>query len=178
MRCPKTNITNFLQKDHQNHGPNIEEVIKYTTALKKLPSTCCFKLEQSLLKAAQTGDFRGIRGLLLCPNSDINVVDEKGRSLLYLAAWLKHKKVVDVLLNDKNIDVNKGIILDGSNPFAIASKKGHYEILEKLISHNDIIEGKGWNSDSWTTHIAKSNIKTRATPTTMIGTTLSIGLYL
>ena len=176
IRCPKTNITTFLQKDNQNYGPNIEEVLKYTTELKKLPSTCCLKVEQSLLKAARTGDYRAIRGLLLCPNSDINVVDEKGRSLLYLATLLSHNKVVDVLLNDKYIDVNKGNILDGSNPFAIASKKGHFEILEKLIRHDDIAEGIGWKSDSWTSYITRSNHKSKATATsTTIGTTSNMG---
>ena len=101
IRCPKTDIEYVLQKDIEYHGSNMKEVLEYQTELKKLPSTCCLKVEESLLKAAKIGDFRGVRGLLLCPDANINAVDEKGRTPLYLASWLSHANVVKVLINDK-----------------------------------------------------------------------------
>ena len=126
-----------------------------------------------MLKAAWIGDFRGIRGLLLCPDANINALDERGRTPLYLASWLSHTKVVEVLLNDTDIDVNKGNNSDGSTPFSIASEEGHFETMEKLINHNRIIAGKGWSIDSWTPHFTRSEVTTEQTalPTTIETTT-------
>ena len=173
LRCPKTNIDHLLQKGDEYHGPNMKEVFAYQTELTKLPSTCCLKIQESMLKAAWIGDFRGIRGLLLCPDANINALDERGRTPLYLASWLSHTKVVEVLLNDTDIDVNKGNISDGSTPFSIASEEGHFEIMEKLINHNRIIAGKGWSIDSWTPHFTRSEVTTEQTalPTTIETTT-------
>ena len=178
IRCSKTNITNLLHQVKGHHDSNVKEVLKYKNELTQLSSTCCLRVKESLLKSAWIGDFRGIRGLLLCPDTDINAVDERGRTPLYLAAWLRHTKVVEVLLNDPNIDVNKGNTIDGGNPFSIASKEGHSDIMEKLINHIEIKESSGWNSDSWTNHIPRSKVKIEPTATqTTIETTTRRGLY-
>jgi len=179
IRCPKTNLTKELEKVKKYHESNIEEVLVYQTELKTLPSTCCIKLEESLLEAAWKGNFRGIRGLLLCPGININIVDKKGRTPLYLASWLHFVNAVDVLLNATDIDVNKGKKSDGSNPFAIASEEGHFDIMEKLILHGSISEGTGWDSDSWTLQIATSKVTPKKTETPdAVETTLSTGWYL
>ena len=125
------------------------------------------------MKAVWVGDFRGIRGLLLCPGANINVVDKKGRTPLYLASWLGHNDAVEVLLKDKRIEVNKGRKIDGVNPFAIASEEGHFEIMEKLMTHEDIDEGKAWNSHIWTLHLLSSKSMPRHTekPATDINST-------
>ena len=76
----------------------------------------------------------------------------------------------------KKIDVNKGNSIDGSTSFSIASEKGHFDIMEKLINHKEIKAGKGWNIDSWTSHFSRSKVKTEPTATlTTITTTTFIG---
>ena len=173
IRCSKvrvSNIQHLLLKGDGYLGLNIQEVLMYHFELKDLP-TCCLNADESLLKAAWIGDFRGIRGLLVCPNANINAVDMKGRTPLYLASWLNHRKVVEELLlvKDKEIDVNSGKLTDGNTPFSIASEKGHGEVLEKLIEHGEIRPGRGWNMDSWTTHITILEIAVE--PTTPQSTT-------
>ena len=92
---------------------------------------------------------------------------------------MRHIKVIEILLNDKNIDVNIGIFIDGSTPFSIASKKGHKEIMEKLINHVNIKEGKGWAIDSWASRFRRSTIKTEPTMTNAtIVTTTEKGYFL
>ena len=113
---------------------------------------------------------------MLCPDADINTVDVKGRTPLFLASWLGYTKVVEALLNNKKIDVNKGNFVDGNTPFSIASIKGHFAVMEKLINHNKIQEGKGWSIDNWAHHITRSKVKPEPTATpTRIGTTARRG---
>ena len=168
LRCPKVHVNNLLKKDADYHGPNMNEILKYHTELAKLPTTCCLDVGETLLKSAWIGDFRGIRGLLMCPDIDINVVDKKGRTPLYLASWLRHLKVIEILLKDPNIDVNKGMFIDQSTPFVIASKKGYFDIMEKLINHENVEEGKGWTIDCWAPDSSSLSflIDTTATPST------------
>ena len=165
LRCPKTNVTGWVKKEKDYYGPHIKEVLSYHSELTKLRSTCCLKVRESLLRAAWIGDDRGIKGLLLCPDADINVVDGKGRTPLYIASWLRHAQVVHVLLSNKNIDVNTCNSINGNSPFSIASKKGHFEIMEKLINHVEMKEGKGWNIDGWASLFTRSKYKFEPTAT-------------
>ena len=86
----------------------MEEILKYQTDQTKFSSSCCLHIKESLLKAALMGDFRGVRGLMLCPDANINSIDDRGRTPIYLASWMNHLRVVEVLLNGTNIDVNRG----------------------------------------------------------------------
>ena len=43
---------------------------------------------------------------MLCPDVNINVVNEKGQTVLYLASLMRHSKVIEVLLTNKKINVN------------------------------------------------------------------------
>ena len=141
----------------------MKEALAFQAQLKTIPSTCCLNVEESLLKAAWIDNFRGIRGLLFCPDANINVVDKKGRTPLYVASWLNNKNVVKVLLDYKEINVDKGKMIDGLNPFAIASEKGHFKIMERLIHYTNINEGAGWDSDSWTQHGTRDRVILEAT---------------
>ena len=71
--------------------------------------------------------------------------------------------MIDVLLYDKKIDVNIGKTIDGSTPFAIASEKGHSEIIKKLINQMKIREHKAWTIDSWVSHSIESRFYTEPT---------------
>ena len=52
--------------------------------------------------------------------------------------------------------------------------------MESLINHEDIIEGKGWDEDSWTTQItrSKSMLEPSEKPATVIIPTSQLGLWL
>ena len=167
LRCPKTlqsTITKLLQKEDNFHGPNIREALNFRGKLMQLNATCCLNVDKSLLQAAIIGDFRAIRGLLSCPESDVNVIDEKGRTPLFLASWLRHEKAVQALLNDTNINVNVGTIFDGATPFSIASRKGYFEIMQLLINHEQTVESQVWLIDKWASDFSKPISKMKPTP--------------
>ena len=150
LQCPKTQLDiddlhTFEELD--NSGLSIRNT------LLKSNHTCCLNENEGLLKAAVSGDHRAIRGLGQCPNADINTVDAKGRTPLYLASLLGHANATEELLKQKSIEFNKGRRLDGLTPFSIASQKGHNQIIRLLINYStkkyfDLNDG--WESDQWT----------------------------
>ena len=85
----------------------------------KIEHTCCVNVNEGLIIAAITGDHRAIRGLGQCPNADINTIDAKGRTPLYLASLLGHAKATEEILNQENVSFNKGREIDGLTPFSV-----------------------------------------------------------
>lgn len=150
LRCPKTQI----DIDDLNTFEELNNSsLSIRNTLLKSKHTCCLNENEGLLKAAESGDHRAIKGLGQCPNADINTVDAKGRTPLYLASLLGHEKATEELLTQKSIDFNKGRRLDGLTPFSIASQKGHNQIMSLLINnftkkYFDL--NNGWESDQWT----------------------------
>ena len=113
--------------------------------------TCCKNATKAMQNSAKVGDYKGIRGLAKCPNADFNEQDMKGRTALYLAAWMGHLDAVNALLDLQNIDVNKGILLTGETAYSIASKKSHFDVMKTLSQHGNVDVNEGWINDSWTT---------------------------
>ena len=117
--------------------------------------------------AATKGDYRAIRGLWECPNADVNTIDAKGRTPLYLASLLGHVKATEEILNQENISYNRGRDIDGMTPFAIAAKKGHKEIMTLLTiypNRKDEDVNKGWQSDEWTSQYGRNDFENAPTP--------------
>ena len=151
LRCSKTQVEiNKLDifEDLDDNGRSMIDI------LRKSKHTCCLSENKGLLKAAISGDYRALKGLGQCPKADINTVDAKGRTPLYLATWFGHKKAIAELLNQKNLDFDKGRSLDGMTPLSIASQKGHAQIMRLLIEHsnnqNTSDVDSSWQSDKWT----------------------------
>ena len=150
LRCPKTqfNINEMDIFEGQD-----DSGLSYRNTLLKSKHTCCLNKNAGLLKAAISGDHRAIKGLGQCPNADINTVDAKGRTPLYLTSLFGHAKATEELLKQENIDFNKGRRIDGLTPFSIASLKVHVQIMRILIQHsykNDLDIDNGWLRDVWT----------------------------
>lgn len=150
LRCPKTIFsTRMIPEGYMILRQELEPILDMRSILIKMRSTCCINVREDLLNAAWLGDFRAIRGLLECPGTEINInsVDTKGRTPLYIAALMGHLQAVVVLTSNININVNIGILFDGSTALSIASEKAHFDIMRQLIGHSNANEG--WNRDNW-----------------------------
>ena len=79
------------------------------------------------------GDIEAIRGLLECPDADINLRDTGGRTLLYLASFNGHTDAVNELLEQSFHD------MDGEDEASfllhLASVHGHANVTEQLLEH-------------------------------------------
>ena len=156
LRCPKTNfsieINENLEAMRYDDRYLLKQLLDLRSNLIDMRATCCLKVKQEIFTATWKGDFRAIRGLLQCPGTETNInsVDDKGRTPLYIAAMMGHLQAVIVLISNVNIDVNLGVSIDGSTALSIASEKSHLEIMRQLIVNGNSKENKGWNSDNWT----------------------------
>ena len=147
-----TSIVNRI-KNTVNVIKRTMEAMKLREHLLKDNYTCCLNATRMLMKKAKDGDQRAVRGLAQCPNGDINIEDDKGRTPLYHATLNGHIGVVYELLSVTGIDTNKGRHLDGMTPFSVASKKGHLEILSMYVLHGDTDVKQGWLKNIWTPEV-------------------------
>ena len=94
LRCPKAEI-----KTEHAYQSEIMDYIDLRQTVQESNPTCCLKVNLSLLGAAGEGDYRALRGLLQCPGSksNINTVNIKGPSPLYIASMMGHIQAVNVL---------------------------------------------------------------------------------
>ena len=94
LRCPKAEI-----KTEYTYKSEIMDYIDLRQTVQESNPTCCLKVNLSLLGAAGEGDYRALRGLLQCPGSksNINTVNIKGQSPLYIASMMGHIQAVNVL---------------------------------------------------------------------------------
>ena len=145
LRCPKTKIP--------------EEFEGNRTALMKKSATCCLNTSFALLAAAWGDDFRAIRGLLQCPCAEINTVNQKGMTPIYIASLQGHLQSAQVLVNDRKLDVNKVRRTKGTTAFAIASEKGHFKIMQLLVNHKNIDVNVAWCKDNWGHHKSLSTVR-------------------
>ena len=128
----------------------IKELIKYQP-IKEKPKD----FEQDIFKACEQGKLTSIQWLIEKENTDKNITNSKGDSLLHIAAQKGHLIVVEYLVEKQNIDIN----IKGSSqmtPLYYASKEGHLPIVEYLISKGADINSKDEDGDT-PIHIASQN---------------------
>ena len=162
LRCTKTNISHTDasgESAYDKGTESIQETIDHQSTLLQGNHTCCLGANQVLLRSAESNDYRAIRGLSQCPEADINIRDDKGRTPLYLASMKGHTQAVGELLNNIHIDVNLGRGLDGLSPFSIAAHKGNFEVMTVLLTKGQMVLAKenqrldvnmGWFEKRWT----------------------------
>ena len=159
LLCPKVdmNITDLSGKKAIDLSTNLtvnmfmarEEILQKETH----KHTCCVDTNNKLLRAAEIGDHKALRGLAQCPNANINIAGSKGRTPLYLASMNNNLKAVKELLAVASIDPNKGRNSDGKTPIAVSSENGHFEVMECLIDHTKLNVNEGWVNDNWPSHV-------------------------
>ena len=153
LLCPKVdiNMKDSYGKTAMQYATNetLSVFAMRKDFLQDEPHTCCVIANNKLLRAAEIGDHRAIRGLAKCPNANINIADFKGRTPLYLASMMNNLKAVKELLAVPKIDPNKGRTSDGITPFSIASEKGYFEVMQLLLNHRRVNVNEGWMFYNW-----------------------------
>lgn len=92
-------------------------------------------MTKSLFKSIETNDIVSFKEILL-KASDLNVVDDSGKTPILIATSLNHAEMVSLLL-DKGVDPN---ILDSrrDNAYLLAGANGNLEILKILFEKSKI----------------------------------------
>lgn len=148
LRCPMT----LVPKQYDiNIQKDIAEALNMRSIFLQMIATCCLNVKNDLLAAAWIGDVRGIGGILRCPKSNVNTVDYRGRTPLFLASMQGHNQAVGALLTHGDIDLNIGTNT-GATAFSIASEKSHFQVMEQIIKKvsNAGTMRDGWCLDNWT----------------------------
>ena len=153
LLCPKVdmNMADSSGKTAIQYATNVT-VSFFATREEYLQNevhTCCVASNDKLLRAAEIGDHKAIRGIAKCPDANINIADFKGRTPLYLASLMNNLKAVEELLAVPQIDPNTGRSSDGKTPFSISSERGYFDVMELLLNHSRINVNEGWVFDSW-----------------------------
>ena len=168
LRCSKTIMSDELAKlitdlDLDSNlyiRIEIEQLLNMRAEYQKMKPSCCLYASQSLLNASRKGNFRDIRGLLKCPLANVNMIDNRGRTPLYIASMLGQLRAVEVLLDDKMVQLDIKKTSDGGTAFSIASEKAHFDIMKLLIIEQSD-NNEGWHIDEWAKYpfYTISNIK-------------------
>jgi ankyrin repeat protein len=94
-------------------------------------------MASGLPKAAEAGDAQLV-ARLLGEGCDVNEADEDGWTALYVASLNGHHKVVRLLLEHQDVEVNKANGPFGYTALLIASRKGLVKVVRKLLAHQKI----------------------------------------
>ena len=151
LRCPKTNIDGTT-----SIGDDVKQAIELSSMSMDFRPTCCSAVDESLLGATWIGDHRAIRGLLDCPESNVEMLDNRGRSLLYIAGMMGHFEAVRVFLTNTNVYVDRRVT--NGTVFSIASEKSHFDVMETLIRNGKSNMNIEWCNDRWTGSDCSKNV--------------------
>ena len=152
LRCPKAN-TNLHDEEYMTalgrareiHATElIAQFSQRGTMQKSEGHTCCSEtINRGLHVSIDNGDLSWIMTFRACPGIDINVHNKDGYTPLNLATQKGRKGMVEVLLADQSIDVNKNNTGQRDNAILIASEGGNIEILKSLVLHNQTFVNQG-----------------------------------
>ncbi len=80
---------------------------------------------------------------LMLRGFDVNVLDPRGRSGLYLAAQEGSFKVAKVLLDWNKTNVN-ALTPQDESPLMMAALKGHVDLVKQILKRDGDVNKKGW----------------------------------
>ena len=97
------------------------------------------------MRAANKGSLTEVRRLIGCANVDINSLGTVSTPLrsynvtgLWAASYKDHLQVVQQLLSNPGIDVNRATTTDGASPLFVASAVGNVDVVKELLAHPQI----------------------------------------
>ena len=93
-------------------------------------------LPKRLFLAAKRGDYKTVDLLLACCWF-VNWTTKDGTTPLSIAVRYRHKKVVELILNVRGVDVNKANKHEVT-PLVLAAGRGHLEVVELLLNMRNI----------------------------------------
>ena len=98
--------------------------------------------------AVESRDISAVRHLLSVDPTCVNDRDGRGRTPLYLAAWVDQPDILTLLLQ-KGGDPNIGASWKGNaRPLHVASRNGHAEIVRRLIAAGATVNIKDDDGDT------------------------------
>ena len=156
LGCPQTRVTDTGKLASGKTGLEFAREKGYTAIVEAYElrakhmlsgMACCGVLNVSgeIRRAAEEGELKRLEELQHCTVEDINQVDGKGRTPLYLAILNGHLEVVKKFLEDPDIDVNRVEDESGTTALYLASATGNKEIVQLLLGHPKINVNKGAN---------------------------------
>jgi len=105
------------------------------------------KKKKSLFEAVNKGDIGQLK-LLISKDTDVNVRDQRGMTLLHLAAINGHTDIAALLIN-KGANVNARIEEDGMTPLHGAAVSGQAAVVELLLAEDaDVNAHARWGRTS------------------------------
>ena len=97
----------------------------------------------SLIDLASMGKINAVKSILTRPDTDVNMGDNNGFTALQLASMHNRILVVNVLLAQPTILVNKEDKAEERTALLDAAEEGHTEVVKALLAHPDIDVNKG-----------------------------------
>ena len=139
LRCPKTDVSylsnNFETAYHFASTKNMTEIteaFKNRAYLISIGHTCCsWQMKRGLQIAARNNDLEATTYFLRCYGIDLNEGYESGLTPLYIASREGYSRIVQHLLQNNKIDVNR--ISNGENALIVAAEKGYTDVVSLLV---------------------------------------------
>jgi ankyrin repeat protein len=91
-----------------------------------------------ILKELKKNNGKNIKRMISRNNIDINMVDEERMTALHHAAKLGNDKIIELLLDIKELDVNKQGGTQGLTALHYASSVGCIKCVKLLLNHQNI----------------------------------------
>ena len=115
-----------MSKKRKNDNNNTDSLKRTKNASDMLINACKRNELKKVIKSINLG-------------ADVNIITDDGLTPLYIACYKGQKDIVNVLLSQESIDINKATATDnGITPLYIACEKGHTDIVNALLSQESI----------------------------------------
>lgn len=149
--------TPFARRDFLRFSMRLSAVLSVTGAGTLLPHVAMAGAYEDFFRAVQTDDAGTVKSLL-ARGLDPNLIDEaRGDTGLMIALRENAGKVIALLLNAKNIDLNI-LAKNGDNALMIAAYKGNKAAVEALLAKGAEVNKTGWTPLHYAAAIGNNEI--------------------
>jgi ankyrin repeat protein len=142
---------------HTRNRSGFSVLLLLLVALAWLPATAWANNNDDFFKAAKMDDERGMKALLAAGVSPNLIQKERGETGLMVAVREESKKVFNVLLNAKGVDLNIRA-RNGDTALMIASYKGDVAMVKALLDKEAEPNNTGWTALHYAAAIGNDEI--------------------